>query len=60
MRFKTSEMLFHCLDNLGKADFTFVFTTTSGQKGFPCLRPSSDMLKLHFSRHGFSQGLLLP
>ena len=33
-----------------KADFTFVFTTTSGQEGFPCWKPSSDLLKLHVSQ----------
>ena len=33
-----------------KSDFTFVFTTTSGQKGFQCWRPSSDKLKLHVSQ----------
>ena len=27
-----------------KPHFTFVFTTTSGQEGFPCWRPSFDVL----------------
>ena len=90
VRFKTNEMLFHCLDRLKvywvicysiikvgcatkksaksswktmlvspwwchskKADFTFVFTTTSGQEGFPCWRTSSGVLKPHVSQHIF-------
>ena len=33
-----------------KADFIFVFTTSSGQEGFPCWRSSSDLLTLHVSQ----------